>query len=151
MAFIVARTIIIPTWDETIRSRAKAFWTNKHIAFTEESEYLLAGRRGNRICNLVSYDPTKLVATLTITSLERSKIDCVLAVNTSFQLMTDWVKALLELEMATFESYLLDDDPKEELWKRFLKSYNIANLKWTVTCGILGTKMASAEKSEFKI
>ena len=151
MAFTVARTIGVPNWDDVIRTKAKAFWAERRITFTEESAHVLAGRRGSLAFNLISFDPTRLMATLTITSLEPSKIDCVLTVNTFGQAMTDWNKACLNLEMATFESYLVDNDRKEELWARFLKRLNIANVKWALTFGILGSRMSSREKSEFKV
>lgn len=151
MSYTLAKTINVLSWDEATQQKAKKFWAKNGIKFTEESEHLLKGSRGDRLSNLISYNPRKVISTLTITNLEPTKIDCVLVVNTMGQHWTDWNKAFLELEMKTFQSYMLDDDELEALWKPFLRSYNFASLLWSFSYGIWGTRMTTEDRSKFQL
>lgn len=151
MSFTVTRTISLEAWSKAARQKAKVFWKSHGFTFTEDSEYLLFGRRGSILSNLTTYNPTKLLSTLTVTSLEPSTIDCAVVVDGFNQIWTEWDQACLELEMATFENYLVFGDDRAELWGRFFKSYNKAAAIWTLTGGLSGARMTEADKDNFKL
>jgi hypothetical protein len=147
--FTVAQSMLVPVWDEETRRNAKSYWQNRRVIFIGESDRILRGRRSNLLTNLVAFDPSKIAANLTITWMEPGHIDCVLTLNTTFQWLTEWSKAFLRLEMATFESYLLYGDLNGEVWETFLRSHDIANLKWAASGGILGNNMSDADRKVF--
>jgi hypothetical protein len=149
MLFTVARSIPACIWNEETRYNAKSYWQNRRVIFHDETERVLKGKRSNLLTNLVALDPAKISATLTITWMEPGSCDCILTVDTRFQWMTDWNKAFLQLEMATFESYLLYGDLNGEIWERFLRSHDIANWQWSLSGGILGNSMSISDRRFF--
>ncbi|HEY9791774.1 MAG TPA: hypothetical protein V6D22_15325 [Candidatus Obscuribacterales bacterium] len=147
--FTVARSIQAALWDEEVRRDARSYWQHRRMIFTQENERIMRARRSNLLCNLVAFDPSKIAANLTITWMEPDSCDCVLTVNTAFQWLTDWNIAWLQLEMATFESFLLYNDLKGEVWEKFLRRHDIATLQWTMSGGLLGNYMSHEDKGTF--
>jgi len=150
MPFVVTRSFHLDTWDESCRNKAKEFWQRQNFEFTESSDHMMQGKRGTLVQNFCCCDPSRVTSTLTITSLEPNKIDAAIVVNTTFQLWSDWDKAFVQLEMATFESYLLFDDAKETSWKEFRKWYNFAAVRAYTTFNLRGYRMTTKERTRFQ-
>lgn len=149
LRYTISRSLQVPMWDEETRRTAKAYWQHRRVIFCEESDRILRGRRSNLLTNLVAFDPSKIAAEITITWMEPGVCDCVLVVDTRFQWLTEWSKAYFRLEMATFESFLMYGELNGELWERFLRSHDLANLKWAMSGGLLGNFMSHHEKTAF--
>jgi hypothetical protein len=149
MPFIVARSFRMPVWNEETRSQVKDFWQTRRAHFTEESERMLKGYRSHLLCNLYAMDPAKIKASLVVTWMEPGTCDCLLTINTAFQIITEWNKAYFQLEMATFESFIAYGQLNGDLWRRFLKAHDVANIYWCASGGILGYRMSCEERRAY--
>ena len=129
-----------------MKRKAIAFWSRRRVVFSETSGKTLVGRRGNLFGNLTSFDMSKLIAKLTVTISEQNEVYCVLDVNTVLQQITEYNKAWWDLEMDTFESFLLHNDEQEEKWKKFGVHYKKAAWAWSFSYGVRGNKMPPEEK-----
>lgn len=142
----VVRTFKVPAWNETTKEKAIGYWTRRRIIFSETSGDTLIGKRGNLVGNLTSFDMSKLMAHLTIKNSSDNEVSCVLVVNTVMQSVTDYNKAWWDLEMDTFESYLLRNDEQEEKWRKFGAAHKKAAWNWSLTFGINGNKIEPEDK-----
>lgn len=142
----VERQVQVPVWNKVTKQKIIDYWSARHIVFNETSITTLRGKRGSFVDNLVSFNMINLMAELTVTVLSENEIHCVLEVNTIMQQITDWNRAWLDLEMETFETFLLHNDLQEEKWKRFGAGYNKAAWAWGLSCGLIHQKVPPAEE-----
>ena len=146
MSIIVEKTFQIPIWDEFTRFKMVDFWSRRRIEFSESSGNILKGKRGSLLGNITSFDMSKLMSELTITVSAENQVHCVLNVNTFMQIITDYNKAWWDLEMETFQSYLLQADEQDERWRRFRANDKKASIAWTLTSGLVGNRIPPEEK-----
>lgn len=137
----ISKLVSLPRWDGEQRRRAIQFWMDRGFRFRQADSDPLVARRGSLWGNLTSYDMGKLAATLTIECKSPDAIECVMVVNTVFQDITEWNQAYWQLEMESFESWLLHGDKKEAEWSEFLNGSRRAAIEWTLSCGRFGRKM----------
>lgn len=149
MPFTVAKTIISENWNEQQCQKAKTFWEKRNMRFSQEGD-VLVGKRGSLGWNLITSDPMLMFCTLTITSLESSKIDCILKVSQFFQAWTIWDQTAFELEMAIFENFMTSENSMDDLWRRYLRAYQTHYWMATISFGLLGMTMSKSERSEFR-
>ncbi len=149
MPVTIARTIAIPEWNSAIQQEASAFWT-RHGMTMSQDENSLSGHRGGLFAVLLSTKPSAIAVRLTITSLEMTKIDCVLKASTALQFWCIWDKTAFELELSLFDHFLKTGNSKDEHWQSFVEAYQkhywIANL----TGGLMGLTMSEKEKRQFR-
>ena len=141
MSVTVEKKFRVPIWDEAVKRNAIDFWSRRRITFSETSANTLVGTRGSLFGNLFTFDMSKLIANLKITASEQNELHCVLHVNTVFQWITEYNRAWWNLEMETFESFLLQEDEQGEKWKKFGVGHKKAVWLWSFTFGIGDRKM----------
>lgn len=142
MNFTVERTIKVPCLDEARLFKIEHFWCDRGIDFSEFTLTTFKGSRGGPVQNLFAIESTRLWSELAIHFMRSSSsLSCRLKANTVFHDMTDWDRAFLNLEMATFESFLLHDDRKVGLWNDFMDQYRAAMKRWAVTFGMSGRRL----------
>jgi hypothetical protein len=90
---------------------------------------------------MTSFDSSKLQATLSIVRNSPSEMYCVMIVDTSYQIITEWNEAYWRMEMDTLESWLLHHNKREAEWEEFNKQWRRAAVQWTRTVGRRGGKM----------
>lgn len=146
MSIKVEKRLQVPVWDEAQKKRVIDFWSRRRIIFSETADDTLIGTRGNWCGNLTSFDMSKLISKLTITFLKQNELYCVLHINTTFQVITEYNRAWWDLEMDTFESFLLRNDEQEQKWEKFNVAYKKAAWAWSFSRGIKGNKMPPEEK-----
>jgi hypothetical protein len=146
MSITVERIFQIPYWDEFARHKVVDFWSRRRIKFSETSSHTLVGTRGSWLGNLISYDMSKLKSELMITVSPANELRCRLKINTLMQIITEYNKAWWNLEMESFESYLLETDEQEERWERFSANNKKAAIVWTLSSGMVGHKIPPEEK-----
>jgi hypothetical protein len=146
MSITIERIFQLPIWDEFTRFKMIDFWSRRRIEFSESSENTLKGKRGSLLGNITSFDMSKLMSELTITISAENRVHCELEVNTFMQIITEYNKAWWNLEMETFESYLLQTDEQDERWRRFKAIDKKAAIAWTLTSGLVGNKIPPEEK-----
>lgn len=146
MSVTVEKTFQIPIWDEFTRYKMIDYWSRRGIRFSESLGTTLKGRRGSWLGNITSFDMSKLMSELTINVSAENQVYCVLQVNTFMQIITDYNRAWWNLEMETFESYLLQTDEQDERWKRFRANDKKAAIAWTLTSGLVGNRIPPEEK-----
>lgn len=93
---------------------------------------------------------TRLRADLNICAPKQDRIELILTVNTKFQMVAEWNRAVWDLEMATCESFLLNDDRRESEWLGFMQAYRRAAILWTLTGALCGRRMPSKFKNDAK-
>jgi hypothetical protein len=140
------RRFEIPKWDDAMRQKAMDYWSRRGVSFFEVTESTLAGKRGNILGNLLSFDMSNLLAILYIGVSLKNEIHCVLDVDTVLQHVTEYNRAWWNLELETFESFLLRNDEQTAKWQVFLQSHYSASLAWTFSLGMLGNRMQPAER-----
>ncbi len=147
--YIVTKTITLPAWDEATREKTKKFWSDRRMSWLESSDTVLHGERGSLLWNPFAINPGLVKATLLMTWTEPHSLDCCIHVNTAFQDMTDWTKAYFDFEMRTLETFLLEDDLQDELWKSFHSGFNLAALRWSMSGMMLGRRMSRTEWTKY--
>jgi hypothetical protein len=148
MQMRIEKSFFIPQWDETIRQRVLDFWSRRNIVFKKITGDTLIGKRGNLWGNLTSFDMSKLMAELSIKVSSENRISCVLEVNPFMQHITDWNKAWWNLEMESFESFLLNGNEQVEKWKHFTAAHQKAASVWSFTFGLRGNEPSPDFTSE---
>lgn len=133
----VVKTMYISTWNEQVKAGVIAFWQGRGISFDEVTDSYFKGHRGSVWGNLTSFDMSKLITdlTLTISPMEPYKVICSLDVDTRFQIVTDWNKEYWQLELDTFESYLLHGDQKKGEWDQLRKESKALDGLWVLSLG----------------
>jgi hypothetical protein len=145
----ISKTIGI-AWNEATRQKLVSFWSTRRFQFEDNSEAMLRGKRGHILWNLVTFDMTKLPASLTTLPSQTIGISVLLCVNTTFQQITEWNRAFLDFELSTCESFLLRDDLRENEWAEFLKADRKAKIIWTATMGLGGQRLPSKKDEATK-
>lgn len=105
----------IDSFDISVQ-RLSAYWENRGMKFVERSETYLKGKRGNLLGNLFAFNMKNIISQIEIRK-QPEKIECKLSINTIFQYITSSNKRFFQLELETFERYLLFDDLNEEAWQ----------------------------------
>jgi hypothetical protein len=146
MIVAIEKTFRIPLWDEFVKFKTIDFWTRRRIKFTETIGDTLIGTRGSLFGNLTSFDMGKLSSKLSISVSPQNTLYCLLEVNTFMQKITEYDQAWWDLEMKTFESFLLESDEQEARWKEFNTNHKKATLIWNFSFGICGHKIPLQEK-----
>ena len=146
MSITIERVFQIPMWDDFARFKMNDFWSRRRIEFSESLDNTLKGKRGSLLGNITSFDMSKLMSELTITVSAENQVHCVLKVNTFMQIITEYNKAWWNLEMETFESYLLQTDEQDERWEKFKSNDKKAAIAWTLTSGLVGNRIPPEEK-----
>jgi hypothetical protein len=95
----------------------------------------LHGRRGSVWGNLVSFDMSRLLATVRV-HIERGHLVCVLDVDTRFQHVTRANVCYWELELEILERYVLHGKLDEATWRWFHKRERRATLLGILTLGM---------------
>jgi hypothetical protein len=89
---------------------------------------------------------SKLMSGITISVSPQNEVECQLQVNTIFQIITDYNKAWWNLEMETFETFLLRNDEQEERWKVFRANHKRAAQAWSLSFGLRGNKIPAEDR-----
>ena len=146
MIIRIERRFEIPKWDDVVRRKAVDFWSRRGVSFFDQTECTLAGRRGSILGNLISFKMSDLLSSLWIGISPKNEVHCVLDVDTILQRITEYNRTWWDLEMETFESFLLRNDEQEAKWRLFLLSNYNASLAWTFSFGMLGNRMQPGER-----
>jgi len=147
--FSVGTLLKLPSFDEARQFQLKKFWQERGFTFALTDSNLLLARRGSFVQTLFSMNPQVLETKLTATWSEAKELECLMEINLFLQQVTEWHKAFLELEMITFENYMLHDDKKSALWREFNDDMQIANLQYLWTFGLGGKKMPDQMKRKY--
>lgn len=147
--FLVGTSLALPSFDEARRLQMKKFWQERGFKFILADGNMHLARRGAFLKTFFSMNPQCLETKLTATWMGSKELECVMEVNLAMQQITEWHKAFLELEMITFESYMLNDDKKTSLWREFEEDLQQANnlYVWTLTMG--GNKLPADRKRKY--
>ncbi|MBS1956673.1 MAG: hypothetical protein JST89_20970 [Cyanobacteria bacterium SZAS-4] len=149
MVETIARTIEISEWNSDLQQKASEFWTNHGMKMSQD-DHCLHGRRGGVFDVLLSAKPIAISSELTITSMEPTKIDCVIKACTTFQMWCIWDKTIFDLELSLFDHFLRTGDARDEHWKRFSDTYQKHYWMANMTGGLMGLTMSADEKSQFR-
>jgi hypothetical protein len=142
------KVIDLPVWDEEARRKVISYWSERGVTFVDTSGDVLVGKRGSLWGNLTSFDMSKLMAKLTVSPVSPDTVSCVLEVNTILQGVTEWNRAYWQLELETFESFLLTGDKKEEVWLNFLKANRKASVEWALSLGTRGREIPKGKSDD---
>jgi len=147
--FLVGTTLKLPSFDEARRFQFKKYWEDRAFKFILNDGNLHLARRGSFFKTLFSMNPQCLETKLTATWMPDKELECVMEINIAMQQITEWHKAFLELEMITFESYMLNDDKKKSLWREFEEDLQQANNLYVWTIGMGGKNMPADRKRKY--
>ncbi len=149
MVETIVRTIDVPDWNLETQEKASAFWTKHGMKMTQE-DHCLSGRRGSVMSVLMSSKPDAISSQLTITSMESTRIDCVIKACTTFQIWCIWDKTIFDLELSLFDHFLKTGDARDEHWQRFSETYQKHYWMANLTGGLMGLTMSAKERSQFR-
>ena len=144
----IKKTFLVPTWDESLTQKSIDFWSKREIVFEKKDGNVLYGRRGSLLENLFSYDISKLISKLSISVSSNNELTCILDVNTVMQGITERNKEYWNLELDTFESFLLRNDEQIENWDDFRKRSTLGAIIWTFTFGLFGDGISTKKKKK---
>ena len=147
--FLVGTSLALPSFDEARRFQMKKFWEERGFKFILTDGNLHLARRGAFFKTFFSMNPQCLETKLTATWMGAKELECLMEVNLAMQQITEWHKAFLELEMITFESYMLNDDKKTSLWREFEEDLQQANNLYVWTLSMGGKKMPADRKRKY--
>jgi hypothetical protein len=136
----IRKNIAVP-WNKETINKLMTFWSTRRFRFESPSETIVSGSRGHLLWNFLSFDSTKLRADLTINPTTDGSVLLAMSVRTTFQQITEWNRAVWELEMTTCESFLLHDDLRETEWQAFYKAYRMAAIIWALTFTLGGKRI----------
>jgi hypothetical protein len=136
----------VQNWDNNLKQKAINYWARRGIIFGETEGNILTGKRGSLLGNFFSYNMSKLITKLSISVSAYNVLTCTLDVNTVMQGITQRNIEYWNLEMDTFESYLLTNDEQIENWQDFKKRNILAAIIWTVTLGLFGDGLSAKKK-----
>lgn len=126
-------------WDESVVSRARAYWESVGFSCEAEPEQGIRGWRGSLWENLTSFDMKRLVCSLDVRRETDGTIHSILAVNSVFQQLTEWNLADFQLEQLSFRRVLLGL-PLPDLSAFRLADRN-AKIAWIVSLMRLGRRL----------
>ena len=144
----IEKRFLTPIWDESLKQKAINFWSKRGIVFEKIEGNALHGKRGSLLGNLFSYDMSKLISTLSISVSADSELTCILDVNTVMQGITERNKEYWNLEMNTFESFLLRNDEQVDNWEDFRKRSVLGAIIWTITFGLFGDGLSNKREKK---
>jgi hypothetical protein len=144
----IEKRFLIPIWNESLKQKSINFWSKRGVVFEKIEENALHGKRGSLLGNLFSYDMSKLISTLSISVLPDNELTCILDVNTVMQGITDRNKEYWNLEMNTFESFLLRNDEQVDNWEDFRKRSVVGAIIWTLTFGLFGDGLSNKREKK---
>ncbi len=136
----VSRSIVISEWNDAIRRKIVDFWQERRVVFTVSEGRTLEGKRGSLLGNMTSFDMTRLITTLTVSRTSPAEIVCRLDIDTTFQSITTWNEAYWQLEMDTFESWLLYGEDKKAEWEAYYKTARAGDIRWLLSFGLFGNR-----------
>lgn len=120
-----------------MKKQIVSFWESRNIKFQNISENEFIGKRGSIIGNLFSYNMQNLITKLSVRIINTNEIICELDIKTIFQQITNWNKEYWQLELDTFETYLLNNDLLENNWEEYYKRSKKLNIIWTICLVII--------------
>lgn len=147
--FLVGTSFKLPAFDDARRSQMKRFWEERGFKFILTDEKLHLARRGTFVKTFFSTNPQFLETKLTATWSQERELECIMEVNLFMQQISEWHKGFLELEMITFESYMLNDDRKTPVWRQFEEDMRQADRIYLWTAGICARKMPAEAKRKY--
>jgi hypothetical protein len=147
--FLVGTSLKLPSFDEARSFQFKKYWQDHGFKFILTDSSLLLARRGAFVKTFFSMNPRHLQTKLTANWTEEKELECVMEINLFLQQTTEWHKAFLELEMITFESYMLNEDKKASLWRDFEEDLRQADATYMWTAGIFGKKLPDNLRSKY--
>jgi hypothetical protein len=141
MDIISERTFHVPKWDDATRKKTIEFWVKRGVVFSEPWGSTLVGNRGSQLAGFFSSSMGKLTAKLAITVSFEGDVHSVLSITVGKYLegfVTEPDREHGNLELETFESFLLRGDELTEKWKQFRKSSVEADLSMALKLSLLG-------------
>lgn len=124
----ISRSFVIPTLDEVIKNRIINYWGNRNAQFTKITDTEFHATRGSLLSNLTALNMSKLKTTIDISISENNQLTCTLNINTMFQQITNWNREYWDLELETFQSFLHEDNLREQEWIALTKKSRIKNI-----------------------
>jgi hypothetical protein len=127
---------MLVNWDEQTSSNIRQYRVDD-CGFTLEGKgsTTFNGRRGSWLGTMMSPSLSHFKTDLRI-RCDGSRLDCTMEIDTRFRSITLYQRQLLELEFATFESFLKSGDRQREAWDAYRREA-IPNLRNTAS-GNLG-------------
>ncbi len=145
----IVRQLKLPIWDDNIAKVAVAYLQSRRFLDAQVSpELIIIGSRGNWIGNLTSFDMTKLITTVRISSCEVGTIVVELDINTFGQQITEWNAAVWRLEIVELHRVICGLDRIDNIWKQFGRDASWSYVKWAVTLMIGGQHLPETWETE---
>lgn len=127
---VISKTLQLPTWNQDVKQQIISFWSARGFSFSQESGDTIVGTRGSIWGNLTSFDMSKLISTLTVSINDSACCTCTLDVYTIAQTITPWNAAHWQLELDTFENWILYGNAMEHEWAELQNASAKSNLLW---------------------
>ena len=99
------RTFPVPEWNTDVQGKVIEYWSGRGVSLRPAEDGRLVGRRGSIYGNLASTNIAHVITTVTVRHNGR-QVECVILLDTRFQLVLSWDRKTLDLELERFESYL---------------------------------------------
>ena len=145
---IVRKTVPAGEWHDALKEHIVAFWEARGFRFDDPDARVLIATRGSLWGNCTSFDMSKLITRLEVRYLDTSEIECVMNVNTVFQIITPWNKEHWRLEMDTFENWFLIGDELQDEWQQYRRNSSRSDIQCVMTFGLYGLIKQSEETRE---
>jgi hypothetical protein len=145
----IVRQLKLPIWDYNTAQVVIAYLQIRRFLDAQvSSELIVIGSRGNWIGNLTSFDMTKLITKVKISSCTVGTIVVELDVNTFGQQITEWNAAVWRLEMVELHRVICGLSHIDNVWKRFGRDSRLSYVKWAFTLMICGQSLPEIWESE---
>jgi len=143
MAIEISKQISVPTWDASARRRAAEYWHRRGFEDARAADGdSLIGSRGSWFGNLTSFDMTKLRARLEVVPMTPQSVTVTLHVETFGQVITEWNRAVLRLEVCEFAHVVNGAGDLQAVWTRFRGDDRKASWNWGFSLGVRGSMLS---------
>ena len=124
---VIEKRFQLSEWNEGSRRKVVEYWADRNVRFMHVSENELVGTRGSLLGNMVSPQMQDVLTTMKVEVTESKECVCVLDIATTFQIITSWNRRYWQLELDTFESFLLRGERRQAEWASYSTRANKAD------------------------
>jgi len=128
-------------WNECLREKLVAYWSGRRYRFCDEHDLPLIATRGSVWGNLISFDMSRIRATVRIEPVNIEEVLLTTTVDGQFQTITEWNRAYFQFELAACGSFVSSGDLHIADWSEFLKEHRKAGIQWAFSLGRIGNRI----------
>jgi|GEM_PF-2330059 len=140
----------IDNWNDELLNLSQQYWKKRKFKCEQTDLTQIKGKRGGLWGNFTSFDMKKMLCDLSVKVDANNFVDCQLEIDSIGQSFTEWNIMDFELELIFFQNALLGIK-KPEYMHEYIKYRKNANIFWSFSLGLLGSRLSTNLKEKLTI